>query len=311
MNFIGRILISFSFFALLHVQTLAQDSSRISISELKHIINVLASDSLKGRGNGTPELRMAGDFINDYFLNIGLQPLPGYNGLRIPFFVSNSATIKEPLYNIVGVLPGRSRANEIVMFTSHYDHVGATGIGKDSIFNGANDNASGTTAVMLLAKYFATRNDNERTLVFCTFAGEELGLIGSRDLAERMNPKEIVALINLEMIGIRQYGRNQVFITGSRESELPWILRKQLKKQGIRVIWEDETQHLFERSDNYPFALKGVPAHTIMSSDDHDYCYHRPCDQVKRLDLENMRRIVEGVALSVEGLVDGSLTVKH
>ena len=311
MNFVGRILISFLFFALLHVQTHAQDSSRISITELKHIINVLASDSLKGRGNGTPELRMAGDFINNYFLKLGLKPLPGYNDLCIPFFVSNSTTIKEPLYNIVAVLPGKSRANEIVMFTSHYDHVGPKGIGKDSIFNGANDNASGTTAVMLLAKYFATRNDNERTLVFCTFAGEELGLLGSYDLAGRMNPKEIVALINLEMIGIRQYGRNRVFFTGSRQSDLPWLLRKQLKKQRIQVIWEDETQRLYERSDNYPFALKGVPAHTIMSSDDLDQCYHRPCDEVKRLDLENMKRIVEGVALSVEGLVDGSLTVKH
>lgn len=311
MNFVGRILISFSFFALLHVQTHAQDSSRISITELKHIINVLASDSLKGRGNGTPELRMAGDFINNYFLKLGLNPLPGYNDLCIPFFVSNSTTIKEPLYNIVAVLPGKSRANEIVMFTSHYDHVGPKGIGKDSIFNGANDNASGTTAVMLLAKYFATRNDNERTLVFCTFAGEELRLLGSYDLAGRMNPKEIVALINLEMIGIRQYGRNRVFFTGSRQSDLPWLLRKQLKKQRIQVIWEDETQRLYERSDNYPFALKGVPAHTIMSSDDLDQCYHRPCDEVKRLDLENMKRIVEGVALSVEGLVDGSLTVKH
>ncbi len=87
------------------------------------------------------------------------------------------------LANVVGVLPGRSKKNEYVIFSGHYDHLG---IGKpdipggDSIYNGANDDASGTTAVIMLARYFAARHDNERTLIFAAFTAEEIGGYGSQ-----------------------------------------------------------------------------------------------------------------------------------
>src|SRR3569833_2254487 len=83
---------------------------------------------------------------------------------------------KMPLSNLVGIIPGKNKPNEYVIFSAHYDHLG---IGKavkgDSIFNGANDDAAGTTAVIMLAKYFKALNNNERTLVFATFTAEEIG----------------------------------------------------------------------------------------------------------------------------------------
>ena len=93
-------------------------------------------------------------------------------------------------YNIVGMLPGKSKPGELILFSAHYDHEGVFDRGKkkDSILNGANDNASGTTALLMLAKYFAQKNDNERTILFCAFAGEELGLLGSKDFVNHVDP---------------------------------------------------------------------------------------------------------------------------
>ncbi|HEX2846053.1 MAG TPA: M28 family peptidase [Chitinophagaceae bacterium] len=212
-------------------------------------------------------------------------------------------------YNIIGVLPGRSRPAECIVFSAHYDHEGTVRKGKDTIMNGANDNASGTTALLMLARYFALRNDNERTLIFCAFAGEELGLKGSTELAKLLNPEKIKAGINLEMLGVPQYGKKRVFITGERYSSLPDILSKRLKAAGLKVVREpDEEKMLFMRSDNYPFVDKGIPFHTIMASDDDDPCYHRPCDEVKRIDVPNLTAIIRAIATASRSLINGEET---
>jgi hypothetical protein len=209
-------------------------------------------------------------------------------------------------YNIVGILPGRTKPDEMILFSAHYDHMGVSGKKGDTILNGANDNASGTTALLMLVQYFSKRNDNERTLVFCAFAGEELGLFGSQYLAAMIDTRKIIAGINLEMLGVPQYGKNRVFIVGERYSNLPELLRKQFRSNKISIEPEpDESKKLFQRSDNYPFALKGVPYHTIMASDDDDGCYHKPCDEIKRIDVANMTRIIKAIAASANILVNG------
>src|SRR6185312_4231166 len=117
--------------------------------------------------------------------------------------------VKEsPLANVVGILPGKSKKNEIVIFSAHYDHLG---VGKpdekgDSIFNGANDDASGTTAVLMLADYFAKKRNNARTLVFATFTAEEIGEFGSQYFSRQFNPDSVVAMFNIEMIGTESNG---------------------------------------------------------------------------------------------------------
>jgi Zn-dependent M28 family amino/carboxypeptidase len=215
-------------------------------------------------------------------------------------------------YNIVGVLPGKSKPGEVIMFSAHYDHEGVFDSRKDSIMNGANDNASGTTALLALAHYFSKRNDNGRTIMFCAFAGEELGLTGSQNFVTTINPKAIIAGINIEMIGVPEFGKNRIFITGERYSNLPAILIRSLKKSKISVRGDpDESKQLFKRSDNYPFALKGIPAHTIMASDDNDPCYHQPCDEVGRIDIANMTRIIRAIAASAGSLISGEVTPRR
>lgn len=218
-------------------------------------------------------------------------------------------------YNVVGMIPGKTRPEEIVVFSAHYDHVGVMkgktkgSSSRDTVFNGANDNASGTTALLELAKYFAKKDDNERTILFCAFAGEELGLLGSADFVQYINPDDVVANINIEMIGIPMYGRKKVFITGENMSNMPRMLSKGLAGAGIKVKPEpDERKQLFMRSDNYSFAKNGVPAHTIMSSDDDDPCYHSTCDDIKRIDIGHLTSVIQGIAQAASGLINGTET---
>jgi Zn-dependent M28 family amino/carboxypeptidase len=182
---------------------------------------------------------------------------------------------------------------------------------KDSIMNGANDDASGTTAVLALAEYYAMRADNERTIMFCAFAGEELGLVGSRNFMQYINAEKIVANINIEMIGVPQFGKNAVFITGYNESYLPKLLYKGFKAFGIKIKAEpDPEKLLYRRSDNYSFSLLGVPAHTIMSSDDEDDCYHKECDEIKRINIAHMTNVIRGIASAAEDIISGKVKVK-
>jgi hypothetical protein len=282
----------------------------IRVNEAKAILHFLASDSLRGRGNYTHELTTAAGFIASRFEAAGLHFFPGLDSYFHSFtakeLLPNAGdSAKSPLQNVVGVLEGRSKATEVVMFCAHYDHLGTEG---KTIYNGANDNASGTTALLLLADYFARRADNERTLLFCAFAGEELGLLGSEAFATFIKPEAVVAVINIEMIGIPAVGKNAFFITGTDYSDFGEIFRKNLPKPYKIRHEPDESKELFRRSDNFPFAKKGIPAHTLMASDDDDGCYHRPCDDEKRIDVVNLTNLTRAIVLGCETLVNGKDT---
>jgi len=107
-----------------------------------------------------------------------------------------------PLFNVAGIIPGKSKPNEYVIFSGHYDHIGILqAVGQDSIANGADDDASGVTAMLTLADYYKKQNNNERTLIFVAFTAEELGMYGSKYFSNHINADQVVAMINMEMIG--------------------------------------------------------------------------------------------------------------
>jgi Zn-dependent M28 family amino/carboxypeptidase len=289
------------------------------------IIRYLASDKLKGRVNFSKEQLDAARFISHEFSKYRLKTFPGYKSFYTPFlawqklplsdseFIAIDKRLKDSvlLYNMVGILPGHSKPGESIIFSAHYDHVGRNRFGENGeIFNGANDNASGTTAVLMLARYFAMRNDNERTLIFCLFAGEELGLLGSAAFVHLIEPQSVKVVINIEMIGkTNRTGRKGFFITGSQHSDLEKILKKNLKNEKVKIRYEgDDWLHLYERSDNYSFAQKRIPAHSIMCSDDDDNCYHRPCDDAEGIDISNMVLIIKAIAKSCTTLINGKDT---
>lgn len=222
--------------------------------------------------------------------------------------LGNRDYIGSVLHNVVAVLPGRSRKKEAVIFSAHYDHIERDERnGLRGLYNGANDNASGVTAVLQLARYYAMRGPQERTLMFICFAGEELGLLGSSILAEKISASKVAAMVNIEMIGQHQsVGKNAFFVTGQEKSNLKHILSENLGGTGFRVLPDPGYgDRLFERSDNLPFFNKGIVAHSLMCSDDSDPCYHRPCDDAKRVDIGNMTRVIRAIARGMESTVQG------
>lgn len=219
---------------------------------------------------------------------------------------------EQKLANVVGILPGKSKKKEYVIFSGHYDHIGVgRAVNGDSIYNGANDDAAGTTAVILLAKYFRKLNNNERTLVFAAFTAEEIGGYGSRYFSKQFDPNKVVAMFNIEMIGTEsKWGKNSAFITGYEKTDMGSILQKNLEGTDFTFYPDPYTEeNLFYRSDNATLARLGVPAHTIstakMDSEPH---YHKQSDQVETLDMENMAMIVKSIALSSRGIVAGKET---
>lgn len=217
------------------------------------------------------------------------------------------------LFNVVGVIPGKSKPNEYVIFSGHYDHLG---IGKpnaagDSIYNGANDDAAGTTAVIMLSKYFSQLKNNERTVIFVAFTAEESGGYGSRYFSKQMNPDEVTAMFNIEMIGTEsKWGTNSAYITGYEKSDMGKILQSNLTNSKFKFEPDPyPDQKLFYRSDNATLAALGVPAHTISTSKmDSEKFYHSQEDEIETLDMNNMAEIIKAIAISSRSIVSGKDT---
>ena len=218
-----------------------------------------------------------------------------------------------PLKNVVGILPGKSKKEEYVIFSGHYDHlgVGKANTAGDSIYNGANDDAAGTTAVIMLANYFAKQKNNERTIIFAAFTGEESGGFGSNYFSQQFNPDQVMAMFNIEMIGTEsKWGTNSAFITGYEKTDMGKILEKNLEGTNFKFYPDPyPDQQLFYRSDNATLARLGVPAHTISTSKmDSEKFYHTQEDEIETLDMNNMAAIIKAIAISSTSIIAGKDT---
>jgi hypothetical protein len=408
-------------------------ANTISLEQVTLDMKFLASDSLKGRGNFSPELNKAADYIAKRFEQIGLQPFAGNSFLQ-PFtvyklmpaqldvkinqqvislnkmaFVSHQALwqvdnltnisihyiteadnfrskllqlnqqggqhlvivsekheaifsrfqqyfshglIKSQLdpdssllvvmsddflsvqsinikantsitafniNNVVGVLPAAMQLlqpHEQVVFSAHYDHLGEhANSTTDTIYNGADDDASGTTAVINLAQYYKNKGGNTRDLIFVAFAAEEVGGAGSAYFSQHINPDQVIAMINIEMIGKpSKFGQGTVWMTGAEYSSLQQIMNSALTDSQIYTDPYPE-QQLFYRSDNATLARLGVPAHSFSSTQlDKDQFYHQPTDELSTLDLDSMTQVIKTLASASEPLALGTKTptrIKH
>jgi hypothetical protein len=261
---------------------------------------------------GKPRLRgeAAGSSYSSVLVLADSAP-PKANTFRV---AASAATKTVTLRNVVGYLPGRDKklVAEKVIFSGHYDHLGVIKpVAGDSIANGADDDASGTTAVVALAEYFKKRKDNARSLVFVAFTAEEIGGFGARYFSKQLDPKEIMAMFNIEMIGKEaKFGPKTAFITGYDKSDFGSLLQANL--QGTEFKFEPDPypeQNLFYRSDNATLALLGVPAHTISTDQiPTDKLYHSVDDEVSSLDVKNMTDVISAIARSATGIVAGRQT---
>ncbi|MFY0253491.1 M20/M25/M40 family metallo-hydrolase [Chitinophaga sp. 30R24] len=213
--------------------------------------------------------------------------------------------------NVAGMIKGSTKPNEYVVFSGHYDHLGILPpVAGDSIANGADDDASGTTAVIMLSKYFNTHRP-QRSVILVAFTAEETGGYGSRYFSEKQDPDKVVAMFNIEMIGKEsKFGKNSAFITGFERSDFGSILQRNLKGSAFSFYPDPyPEQHLFYRSDNATLARQGVPAHTISTTQiDKDKYYHTVGDEVSTLDIKNIIAIINAIAISSGSIVNGTDT---
>ena len=270
------------------------------------IETALSSDKMEGRALFSKGIDSASKFIENEFSKIKLQK---YNNLKT--YRQDFKIEKKSANNVIGILKGKSKPDEFVIFSAHYDHLGTEKSGADKIYNGANDDASGVTAIIALAKHFAAMNINERTIIFVAFTGEETGGFGAKYFSENINADKVVAMFNIEMIGTEsKWGKNSAYITGYDKSTFGDILQKNLKGSQFKFYPDPyPNEQLFYRSDNATLAKLGVPAHTISTSKmDSEPHYHQLDDEISTLDLDNMSEIIKSLIISSQSIVLGKDT---
>jgi hypothetical protein len=220
--------------------------------------------------------------------------------------------------NTIGILRGSDpdRAKEAILFSAHLDHLGSNpSLEGDAIYNGADDDASGVTAVLTLADAFAAMRDKPaRSLIFMTFWGEESGLLGSKQFTESPTwPLEnIVANVNIEMIGRPEGGaRGKIWMTGWQESDLGTIMRDSASRWGTEIFEHPKfSSMLYRASDNWSFVQRGVVAHSFSAGSLHPD-YHQPDDEWDRLEIPHMTQVIRGLMLGSLPLIDGSAKPKQ
>ncbi len=227
------------------------------------------------------------------------------------------------LKNVVGILRGSDPAlrNTAVVLSAHYDHIGTSetagrmamtpATAEDRIYNGANDDASGTVSVIEVASALAKlRPRPRRSIVFVAFFGEEIGEYGSRWFASHppFPAADTVADINLEQVGrtdsLKGPQVGTATVTGYDFSNVTGYLKRAGKFTGIKVYKDEQgSDPFFDRSDNAQLALKGIPAHTLSTAFEYPD-YHGVGDEWQKIDYQNMAKVDRMVALAVLNLAN-------
>jgi hypothetical protein len=269
--------------------------------------------SLPTRVEGESEIGLGGENFNVLELNEdafqALKSLPDGTNLRF------SGTLGEPekshTWNAVGILHGRDKAldKSAVLLSAHLDHIGVgRPVKGDEIYNGADDDASGTIAVLELARALASGPKPRRTVIFALFGSEEAGGLGSTYFREHppVPLADIAANLEFEMIGRPdpKYPKDTLWLSGWERSNLG----PTLAAHGAKLVADARPdQQFFQRSDNYVLAKKGVVAQTASSFGLHAD-YHQPSDDIAHIDFPHMTNAIGSLIGPVEWLVNSSFT---
>lgn len=282
----------------------AQFTNRIRIG---FIMKFLSSDALQGRDTDSEGIEKAADFIETMFIK---------NGVR-PYFKNYHDTISEyekPAYNVVGVVEGNDSIlkKEYIIVGAHYDHLGLVEAEDgDEIANEANDNASGTTTVLELARYFGSSKSNKRSIIFALFSAEEKVLVGSKHLAKKLKEQnlDLYTVLNYEMDGMPLVDKEYLmYLTGYGMSNLAEVANSYSDGTYAGFLPKAEDSNLFEKLGNYPFheAFK-VPSQTFSTFDfpNSDY-YHKVGEETSEMDYGHIANIVNKSIPVIEGIANAS-----
>jgi hypothetical protein len=274
--------------------------------DLKGWINYLSSDEMRGRANGSPEMKSASDWLSERFKEYGLKPvMTSGEYIQNYSFSSRQRIVNER--NVIGMIVGTDPLlkDQYIILSAHFDHVGVrNGNDADSIYNGADDNAAGTCTLLGIAKTIKDSGLKPgRTIVFAAFSGEESGMRGSRNFVANspVSLKEIYADLNFEMTGHSEYlGKNAYYMTGCKISNLDNLIGEYNNKSEWKLIDTiPSANYLFFASDNIAFSrissadgvTQGIPSGTFATTTMADYL-HKPNDEGKLFDYDNMAGLV-------------------
>jgi bacterial leucyl aminopeptidase len=268
-----------------------KSSDGIKFKTTAQLVNILSSDSLEGRYIGDSGFERAAKFVENYLKLIEVKPF--FNGS----YRDTLTIFKYHSFNVVGVIENEKSVNEYILIGAHLDHLGKMDSQTDSIFNGANDNASGVTAVLQIARELKKYKFDKKVII-AIFTGEEFGLKGSKHLAQKLKKANINLsyMINFEMIGtpLSSFPEN-VYITGFNRSNFGEVANNVSGDEFIVSNGAEFSDGLFGASDNYPFYLEfKIPAHTISTFDFKNYEYfHSVSDEYSHLNVQHMDYIIQ------------------
>ncbi len=307
--------------------------ARAADARVRELLGVLAADSMEGRMTGAPGSANAAKYIAERMAEVGLTPagdsgffqrVPmalvargGANPPRmVPALMPSFAALdtipverRLPGVNVAGVMRGSDAAlaNEAILVDAHYDHIGIRApVNGDSIYNGADDDASGTVAVLEIARALSVGPRPKRTIIFLATTGEEVGLLGTRWYIEHpvVPLAQTVANLEIEMIGRPDSlagGSGRGWLTGYERSTMGDLLAA----AGLPIVPDKRPdQQFFMRSDNIAFARRGIVAHTLSSYNMHTD-YHAPSDEASKADPVHMAALIAAAASAVRVLADG------
>jgi len=290
----------------------AQEHGRDPLANrIRGELEFLASDALQGRGSGTHDELLAAAYLGAALRQLGIEPAGDNSGyiqdVAAEFDFYREGRKKWNTRNVIGKLTGTDPKlrDEVILLTAHLDHLG---VGKevngDSIYNGADDDASGCVAVLELARAISQEEHHKRTVIFAFFGSEETGGQGNQFFLQHppVPLDKIVANLEFEMIGRPDPAvkPDELWLTGYERSDLG----PELAKHGAKLVADPHPkQDFFRRSDNYALALKGIVAQTISSFGLHKD-YHRPSDDLAHVDFQHMEQAIHSMIHPVEWLVN-------
>lgn len=290
-------------------------SATVTEQSVRKYMQALAGDEMRGRGSATADELAAAKYIASQLKAMKIEPAgDGGDYLQTVKFMRrtrgaapDAPGVEATTTNVIGILRGNDPAlsKETILLSAHLDHLGVReGMPGDNIFNGADDDASGVTAVLELAGSLAAGPKPKRTVVFALFGSEEIGGWGARYFQEHP-PTPIESFVtNLEFEMIARpdaaVAAHTLWLTGYERSNLG----PELAKHGAKLVADPHPeQNFFRRSDNYVLARKGIIAHTVSSFGLHSD-YHRPSDELSRVDFKHMTDAIASMVEPVRWLIN-------
>lgn len=287
--------------------TITKINKMQSLETTTKIITELSSDEMEGRKPSSEGMKKAIDYVENYFTEIGIKPFFGNS------FKDTLTIYRKETYNIVGIIESDQKSNEYILLGAHLDHLGKSSRNKtDSVYNGANDNASGVSAVLQIASVLKKYKFN-KNIILVLFTAEEMGLIGSEHLAKKLKEKKINLkyVMNFDMIASPYIKGNEgLYISGSERSNMSDEINKALDKEFL-LKFEGSFFDIFQLSDNYPFYKEfNIPSHTFCTYNFNNYeHYHRLSDEVINLDLKYLNNVINTSTLAIIKLLNNNTEI--